>query len=600
MRSLVPFIPLVLACILPFTHAAKESFDEELVIKPLKDGKLFTHFQFTTRLNYEPTGDALFSHYGLFPKAIGQIIQQYGARELHLTFTQGRWNYENWGYPIAQSAGTGVELWAWMYRTENLESNWKALTNALSGLFCASLNFIDETITSRPRMSFRPEGFYNEYADTMHERYDGLEDDSELRYGSLPHESVCTENLTPWIKLLPCKAKAGASTLLNAHKLYDTNFHSMAIHIRPICMDANCDRKQLELVQTVTSVFDPVRVTARRDWSLQSLFDRKIEKSCAVASHSRVLVMLPAAEEGVTWHIIPSTNETMMLKVGEDTRQIAVYDLAKVEGPFDLQMIWQENAFPFPLKPSYPLFFAHRYFTGYGQERGGLTVNIVNQSPNDTMPVIYFDSIPWYLKLYLHTLKVSVVGREDEKQDDLVLQTYYQPAIDRSRPSILEMRLSLPPNSITTVSIEFDKVFLKYTEHRPDANRGFDVGSAVLTTWIPNGGADLIAPGNLEHALAYNDGNGSIFGSLQPIRIYTETLLVSLPTPDFSMPYNVITLTCTVIALFFGSMFNLLTRSFVILQEEEKKAEGKSGKVKGGDAHDLVRPDVGPKEGSYN
>lgn len=59
---------------------------------------------------------------------------------------------------------------------------------------------------------------------------------------------------------------------------------------------------------------------------------------------------------------------------------------------------------------------------------------------------------------------------------DLVLQTYYQPAIDRSRPSILEMRLSLPPNSITTVSIEFDKVFLKYTEHRPDANRGFDVG----------------------------------------------------------------------------------------------------------------------------
>lgn len=50
-----------------------------------------------------------------------------------------------------------------------------------------------------------------------------------------------------------------------------------------------------------------------------------------------------------------------------------------------------------------------------------------------------------------------------------------------------------------------------------------------------------------------------------PIRIYTETLLVSLPTPDFSMPYNVITLTCTVIALFFGSMFNLMTRDFVAL-----------------------------------
>jgi phosphatidylinositol glycan class T len=29
------------------------------------------------------------------------------------------------------------------------------------------------------------------------------------------------------------------------------------------------------------------------------------------------------------------------------------------------------------------------------------------------------------------------------------------------------------------------------------------------------------------------------------------------------MPYNVITLTCTAVALFFGSMFNLLTRQLV-------------------------------------
>ncbi|RUP51429.1 hypothetical protein BC936DRAFT_148148 [Jimgerdemannia flammicorona] len=430
----------IVACTVATLAVAKESFDEELVLKSLADGKLFTHFQFTTRLDYEPSGDALFSHYGLFPKAIGQIIQRYGARELHLTFTQGRWNYEDWGYPIAQSAGTGVELWAWMYRTESIEPNWKALTNALSGLFCASLNFIDETITSRPRMSFRPEGFYNEQADPMHERQDDPSDDSELRYGSLPHESVCTENLTPWIKLLPCKAKAGVSTLLNAHKLYDTNFHSMAIHVRPVCkvsdhfphsgiatsylfgftwspktidccvvppficdhfQDVDCNQKQLELVQTVTSVFDPVRVTARREWSFQSLFDRKIERSCAVASLSRVLVLLPTITEDNAWQIFPSADDSMMYKVGEETRQVAVYDLAKVHVPFDLQMIWQEHIFLFR----------------YGQERGGLTVNIVNQNPNETVPVIYFDSIPWYLKLYLHTLKVSVTWGQDVRQD---------------------------------------------------------------------------------------------------------------------------------------------------------------------------------------
>ena len=130
--------------------------------------------------------------YDLFPRSIGQIFQTYKARELHLTFTQGRWNYEGWGYPIAPSAGTGVELWAWLWKNEkyvqqivnllfdgmlpggsvrylliklgayfnSLDKNWRSLTNALAGVFCASLNFIDEKSTVRPRLSFRPEGVY--------------------------------------------------------------------------------------------------------------------------------------------------------------------------------------------------------------------------------------------------------------------------------------------------------------------------------------------------------------------------------------------------------------------------------------------------------
>jgi hypothetical protein len=42
--------------------------------------------------------------------------------------------------------------------------------------------------------------------------------------------------------------------------------------------------------------------------------------------------------------------------------------------------------------------------------------------------------------------------------------------------------------------------------------------------------------------------------------IYSDGLLVSLPTPDFSMPYNVITLSCTMFAMFYGTILSLLTR----------------------------------------
>ncbi len=46
------------------------------------------------------------------------------------------------------------------------------------------------------------------------------------------------------------------------------------------------------------------------------------------------------------------------------------------------------------------------------------------------------------------------------------------------------------------------------------------------------------------------------------VRHYSESLLVNLPTPDFSMPFNVICLGCTAVALAFGGLHNLTTKEF--------------------------------------
>ncbi|CAF1521267.1 unnamed protein product, partial [Rotaria sordida] len=46
------------------------------------------------------------------------------------------------------------------------------------------------------------------------------------------------------------------------------------------------------------------------------------------------------------------------------------------------------------------------------------------------------------------------------------------------------------------------------------------------------------------------------------VRLYSESLLVNLPTPDFSMPFNVICLGCTAVALAFGGLHNLTTKEF--------------------------------------
>lgn len=73
------------------------------------------------------------------------------------------------------------------------------LINVLSGSFCASLNFMDGKVTVIPKFAFRPRGITTRAYDHWFSTH--------VRYASLPREIVCTENLTPWKKLLPCGSK---------------------------------------------------------------------------------------------------------------------------------------------------------------------------------------------------------------------------------------------------------------------------------------------------------------------------------------------------------------------------------------------------------
>jgi phosphatidylinositol glycan class T len=96
----------------------------------------------------------------------------------------------------------------------------------------------------------------------------------------------------------------------------------------------------------------------------------------------------------------------------------------------------------------------------------------------------------------------------------------YRQAHSRGRPTLLEAVVTLPAQSKVQIMLDIDKAYLRYTDYPPDAARGFDVPSGVILTM--QGG---------------NTSSGK--------RIYTTTTLLDMPTPDFSMPYNVIILTCT-------------------------------------------------------
>lgn len=110
------------------------------------------------------------------------------------------------------------------------------------------MNFIDATNTIRPISTFSQEGSHSQNSSkNLH-----------LLHGALPHEVVCTENLTPFLKLLPCKGKAGISSLLDGHKLFDASWQTMAIDVRPVCPNDGSECL-LEIEQTVDMVLDVER-----------------------------------------------------------------------------------------------------------------------------------------------------------------------------------------------------------------------------------------------------------------------------------------------------------------------------------------------------
>jgi GPI-anchor transamidase subunit T len=79
-----------------------------------------------------------------------------------------------------------------------------------------------------------------------------------LRHATLPAERVCTENLTPFLKLLPCPSRAGVAALLKPHKIFDADWHGLGVHVR---WRAGVG---IELTLTVQAVLDPVRTSAER------------------------------------------------------------------------------------------------------------------------------------------------------------------------------------------------------------------------------------------------------------------------------------------------------------------------------------------------
>ena len=374
------------SCSLVAAESAENN--EKLIVEPLTNKLVHARFEFVTSTSIENIENG---HYHLFPKALGEVLSKYEVDEMDVTLTQGIWRYRYWGIPLEGASNpSGASIMViFKHGTKDVDRKWKGLVNSLAGLICASLNFADEKRTTVPHYTFNPRGAVNA---------DRKFDLSLLRYVNLPEEFVCTENLTPWKKLLPCFGKAGLSSLLAAKPLFDSNYHSISISVRPVCSNEQCDSVKTQLTQALSVVLDHTRGSYgdNNKFSIKSLFGKPVPATCAVATTSKVIIKSP--ETGIlALSLNPPSSET-------STTDAHIYSAFSLTEKFDVSASYKSQ-FGYVI-PDAPMLYAHRYLSGYGQELGAIVCEITNNAEEDVQ-IIYTDNIPWYLRMYLHTLSLK-------------------------------------------------------------------------------------------------------------------------------------------------------------------------------------------------
>lgn len=547
---------------------------EKMNLRPLPNNHLLTSFIFDISSEpFYPNKNTLdsdqYSHYTVFPKIIKPLLELTSVRQLQLRFTRGYWDSETWGalpYNGFKSGGSGVELWATIEATskETAYEKWKTLANYLSGHFCASINFIDNSKTSFPQ--YTSHSFFRGKEERI-PLFDQKNENTSLYvlHASLANEPICTENLTPLIKFLPTRGKVGISSYLDGHKVFDSIWHSVSIDVDTLCeredgqcqykMEANVDMV-IHIPNTLERFENPIPKPVAGDnlrcdlskpydpyecfplpestevtFSLSQLFNKTI-KGCDNFIEKPTTICVQATNE---WDIT--------LKVIEDDQKESFFGTSNncfeldFSKEYDL-IIDTHNSQNVAFIGEVPIYVS-RSLAGYGQDHGGLRTLLRN--PSETpVKIIFYESLPWFMRLYLSTLTVESTN-PNITRDTIMESIYYSPAKDREKPAHIEFLLEIPPLTTVTFSYQFDKTLLQFAEYPPDANHGFEIGAAIIT---------IISP------------------KLYQLR--TSTLLLLLSTPDFSMPYNVIIITSTVMGLMFGVMFNLLVKRVVTMEEADE------------------------------
>lgn len=433
--------------------------------------------------------------------------------------------------------------------------------------------------------------------------------DSTHFYLAHPALHLCTENLTPFLSLLPSKGHSGLSALLaQPGVVFAWGFKSEGIEV--LMPDAGRPGVWRGWWEGLVDLVPPGGGGGSRAFSIESVFGKTLPRPFPEATSSELRLIT----EETTVRVQPDATADEVRVVDGRIRNLRVWNLQHGDLKGDDVRVWWDGEDRFSyrvcivrlLRPQLtdeartieppPVTVSRTITNGYAQD-GTLAIKITNNQAN-ARSAVYSEIWPWWIKGWMSEMTLSVSGQGSAREllstsgdcgvlthaAHLLVSLDYRPSAPPAISStVLHLTLTLPPRSTLLIEVPFSKLTLKYTDHRPDAERGREIPAGILTL------LDLDLDESGKGAVAGGQPLGSwVPRSTARQRIHTNRLLLDVPTPDFSMPYNVIIMSSTVMAVFFGLMHGALTRKWGFVDVSAGGSSEGHGKAAGAGEQPLI------------
>jgi hypothetical protein len=241
---------------------------------------------------------------------------------------------------------------------------------------------------------------------------------------------------------------------------------------------------------------------------------------------------------------------------------------------------------------------ARRLVAGDGERKSSLLLELTSSWARPVR-VDVVDELPHWVQPYWHTLRCWRNGTSVGLDEALsrwridpasapapplprAIELYSSDAVATRAPHEFRWSADLPAGP-TSLVVAFDILRpVRHIDSMPaDASRGLDIGSAAVAySEVASISSSSISSSSISSsaAVAYSEVARAAARAAgapdtaptpdepppdtapQQMLLFSNAVVVMLPIADDSMPYNVIAVSSTLIALFVGQMFNLLMR----------------------------------------